>query len=230
MLRSFLIKSTIVKKYWMSLTGLFLCLFLVGHLLGNLQLLGGVGSQERFNLYALFMTTNPLVKLLSYLTYLSIIFHSIDGLLLLTLPNQSARPKGYAVNKSYRNSSLSSRNMGILGSVVLVFIASHMGHFWAEMHFGDNLPTQIYDGKEVKDLYSIVVEFFTQDGSIWLVIFYVFSMAVMGFHLWHGFSSAFHSLGFSKKKSLIYLSGRIFSVLISVLFALIPVYIHITQK
>ena len=227
---SFLIKSSIAKKYWMSLTGLFLCLFLVGHLAGNLQLLGGEEARKSFNLYAEFMTTNPAVKILSYLTYFSIIFHSIDGLLLLTLSNQRARPKGYSMSKPSRNSGFSSRNMGVLGSVVLVFIVSHMAHFWAQMHFGE-LPVQTYDGKEVKDLYEIVVRFFTQETSgIWWVAFYVFSMGVMGFHLWHGFASAFHSLGFSKKKSWLQISGKVFSVVISLLFAIIPISIYLTSE
>ena len=65
----------------MAATGLFLCLFLVGHLLGNLQLfLSGQEGQLQFNEYAKFMTSNPLVKILSYVTYISILFHAIDGL------------------------------------------------------------------------------------------------------------------------------------------------------
>ena len=78
MAKSALLKSSIAKKYWMALTGLFLCLFLAGHLAGNLQLLLPNAS-EKFNAYALFMTTNPAVKILSYLTYISIIFHAVDG-------------------------------------------------------------------------------------------------------------------------------------------------------
>ena len=93
MAKSALLKSSIVKKYWMALTGLFLCLFLAGHLAGNLQLI--FGTSQQFNEYALFMTTNPAVKLLSYLTYISIIFHAIDGIM-LTIQNKKARPIGYA--------------------------------------------------------------------------------------------------------------------------------------
>ena len=90
MAKSALLKSSIVKKYWMALTGLFLCLFLAGHLAGNLQLIFGTSLQ--FNEYALFMTTNPAVKLLSYLTYISIIFHAIDGIM-LTIQNKKALTK-----------------------------------------------------------------------------------------------------------------------------------------
>ena len=92
MAKSALLKSSIAKKYWMALTGLFLCLFLAGHLAGNLQLLVP-NNALNFNQYALFMTTNPAVKVLSYLTYISILFHAIDGFL-LTYQNAKARPIG----------------------------------------------------------------------------------------------------------------------------------------
>lgn len=138
MAKSALLKSSIGKKYWMALTGLFLCVFLVGHLAGNLQLI--FGDASAFNEYALFMTTNPAVKALSYLTYLSILFHAIDGIA-LTIQNKKARPIGYAKNNAASNSTWQSRNMAVLGTLILVFIATHMTNFWAKMHFSD-MPLQ----------------------------------------------------------------------------------------
>jgi len=85
MAKSALLKSSIAKKYWMALTGLFLCLFMAGHLAGNLQLI--FSDALHFNQYALFMTSNPAVKLLSYLTYISILFHAVDGIM-LTIQNK----------------------------------------------------------------------------------------------------------------------------------------------
>lgn len=85
MAKSAFLKSSIAKKYWMALTGLFLCLFLSGHLAGNLQLI--FSDAKHFNEYALFMTSNPAVKILSYLTYISILFHAVDGIL-LTIQNK----------------------------------------------------------------------------------------------------------------------------------------------
>ena len=88
MSNSSILKSSIAKKYWMALTGLFLCTFLIGHLLGNLQLIFIDGEEGRraFNEYAYFMTHNPAIKILSYLTYISIIFHAVDGFI-LTIQN-----------------------------------------------------------------------------------------------------------------------------------------------
>jgi succinate dehydrogenase cytochrome b subunit len=164
MAKSALLKSSLAKKYWMALTGLFLCLFLAGHLAGNLQLIFGDALQ--FNQYALFMTSNPAVKLLSYLTYFSILFHAVDGFL-LTYQNVKARPIGYAKNNPSANSSLSSRNMAILGTLILVFIVTHMVSFWAVMHFDEKMPLmkqtieiqgmkqEFYVGRKVGEFYAV---------------------------------------------------------------------------
>ncbi len=139
MAKSALLKSSLAKKYWMALTGLFLCLFLVGHLIGNLQLI--YGSPLDFNSYALFMTTNPAVKILSYLTYFSILFHAIDGIV-LTVQNVKARPVGYVKNNASSNTVWASRNMAVLGTLILIFIVTHMVTFWGKMHFDKNMPLQ----------------------------------------------------------------------------------------
>lgn len=138
MAKSAILKSSLVKKYWMAFTGLFLCLFLLGHLAGNLQLI--FSDALHFNQYALFMTTHPVVKFLSYLTYISILFHAIDGVI-LTIQNKRARPVSYAkMDKS--SSTFSSRNMAVLGTIILIFIVTHMINFWAVMHFDKNMPLQ----------------------------------------------------------------------------------------
>jgi succinate dehydrogenase / fumarate reductase cytochrome b subunit len=134
----------------MALTGLFLCLFLVGHLAGNLQLfISGEDGRLQFNQYAYFMTTNPAIKVLSYLTYFSIIFHSIDGIL-LTIQNRKARPQQYAYTQRNANSKWYSRNMAVLGTIILVFIVTHMANFWAKMHFSEMpLHTVTVNGTEL---------------------------------------------------------------------------------
>lgn len=291
MAKSAFLKSSIAKKYWMALTGLFLCLFLVGHLLGNLQLLAGDNTEAalQFNKYALFMTSNPAVKLLSYLTYLSIIFHAIDGIY-LAIQNKKARPVAYAMNNPSKNSSFSSRNMAVLGTLVLIFIATHMVNFWAKMHFEKGFPLQTISvnnamglkqnyvigtqtgqffpadslalvqqgmerknvkdfynkqvgvkmGEGYKDLHKVTYAFFKSKGKLFnaipneglfFTLFYVLSMAVLGFHLWHGFQSAFQSLGVNGKFTpAIKVFGKAFSVIVPILFAIIPVYIHFISK
>lgn len=252
-----LIKSHVVKKYWMAFTGLFLCLFMLGHLLGNLQLLGsGYEGQLQFNEYAVFMTTNPAVKLLSYVTYFSILFHAVDGLM-LTIANRKARPQAYAYNKPSANSIWSSRNMGILGTVILVYIVVHMQNFWYEYKFGETpfmfsesgSDPILQDGSVVKggviengevvfqgqilgdamrDLYTVVLDGFQNPI---LVAFYVLGMIAIAFHLVHGFQSGFQSLGLRNKKysPLITNVGYAFAIIVPTLFAIIPVYMLLAK-
>ncbi len=279
MAKSALLKSSLAKKYWMALTGLFLCLFLAGHLAGNLQLIFGDALQ--FNQYALFMTSNPAVKLLSYVTYISIVFHAIDGIL-LTIQNQKSRPVGYVKTNPGANSSWASRNMAILGSLILIFIVTHMVNFWAKMHFDDKMPlqtvtvdvggqkqefylttdtgkffpadavqleqsgleirnrTEFYNkqanvkmGDGYKDLHKITFAFF-QDEQYGLIatILYVISMIVLAFHLLHGFASGWQSLGVNHPKYNGFIKGfgKGFAILVPILFAIIPLYIHFFAK
>lgn len=222
MSKSALIKSSLAKKYWMAATGLFLCTFLIGHLAGNLQLL--LPAEEAlpiFNEYAKFMTTNPLIKVLSYLTYFSILFHSVDGILLF-IQNKKARPVKYAYNKPGANSTWASRNMGLLGSVVLFFIIVHMRSFWYEMHFG----SVALDINGNKDLYTITAAAFQE---LWYVIMYVVCMIAIAFHLSHGFASAFQSIGanHAKYSPVIKKVGAAFGILIPLAFAIIPVVLYL---
>ncbi len=278
MAKSALLKSSLAKKYWMALTGLFLCLFLAGHLAGNLQLI--FSDASHFNQYALFMTSNPAVKILSYLTYISILFHAVDGFM-LTYQNVKARPIGYAKNNPSKNSSFSSRNMAVLGTIILVFVITHMVNFWAVMHFDKKMPlqtvtvtqmgmkseyyittdtgkffpanpmqlqqmgielrnrTEFYNkmagvkmGEGYKDLYKITVAFF-KDPKFGLIatLLYVLSMFVLAFHLLHGFSSAFQSIGFNNRFTpTIKKLGAGFAIVVPMLFAIIPVYIHFFLK
>jgi succinate dehydrogenase / fumarate reductase, cytochrome b subunit len=214
-----LFSSSLGRKVLMALTGLFLILFLAVHLAGNLQLLKEDGG-ESFNVYAKLMTTNPLIKTISYGNYAFILLH-IFMAGYLTRKNRAARGnQGYA--EPGKSSSLASRNMGILGTMLLIFLIIHMKDFWAQMHWG-GIPTATYDGVEVKDLYAIVSMAFSE---AWYVILYIICMIGLAFHLWHGFSSAFQTLGLNHMKynPVINFVGRVFAVIVPAAFALIPIW------
>jgi len=214
-------RSSIGRKVIMALTGLFMCTFLVVHLIGNLQLLKA-DAGEAFNMYAKFMTSNPLIKFIAYGNYAIILLHVFDGLF-LTLANDAARPVKYAYEQPKVGTSWSSRNMGILGTIILVFLVVHMKNFWFEMHFGE-VPVVVYEGKEYKNLYQVVTVAFAQP---LYVGFYVLSMLAIGFHLIHGFASAFQSLGLhhSKYNKLIQTVGLVFAIFIPFAYAMIPLYL-----
>ena len=136
------LKSSLGRKLVMALTGLFLVLFLVGHLMGNMLLFAGDGGQA-FNEYARFMTSTPAIQVLSIITYVSIILHVVYSIV-ITRKNRQARPVSYAVSNSSENSLWNSRNMGILGTIVLIFLVIHLKSFWYEMKFGE-MPMISYD-------------------------------------------------------------------------------------
>lgn len=210
--------SSIGRKLVMALTGLFLILFLVVHLIGNLQLLYN-DEGRAFNVYAQFMTSNPLIKIVGYVNYAMILFH-VFWAIWLTKSNKSARgPVGYAVSNN--PSTWSSRNMGILGTLILLFLVFHLQGFWYQMHWG-GIPTKNYDGIETKDLYSVVAFAYSQ---WWYVAIYVISMAILAFHLYHGFGSAFQTLGLNhvKYNPVIKVIGVAYAVIVPALFALIPI-------
>lgn len=207
--------STIGRKLVMSLTGLFLIIFLIVHLAGNFQLLADDGGVA-FNEYAKFMTSNPIIKTASYGLYAFILLH-IAMSIALARKNRAARPVGYDKVKGSANSSFSSRNMGILGFIILVFLVIHMRSFWFEMKFG-TMPVDEFGNK---DLYLIVKEAFSQ---WWYVALYVVCMIGLAFHLSHGFSSAFQTLGINHKKYTPFIKklGVVYAILIPAAFASIP--------
>ena len=217
------LSSTIGRKVVMSLTGLFLITFLVVHVSGNMLMFKS-DDGEAFNLYAQFMTTNPLIKIASYILYIGILLHVFYALY-LAVYNKNARPVGYAVAHPEQNSSWKSRNMGILGTIVLIFLIIHLRAFWYEMKFGD-IPTANYAGVEVRNLYVVMEAAFSQ---WWIVLLYVLAMIGLAFHLAHGFWSAFQTLGLQHKKysPLIKNLGYIFAIVVPLLFAAMPVYIYI---
>ena len=214
--------SSLARKYWMALTGLFLITFLVVHLLGNLAIVFGTG--EDFNAYAAFMTSFPPIKIVSYLLYASIVLHAADGIV-LARQNRAARPVAYGTYHGAANAGWASRNMALLGIFTLLFILVHMKSFWFEMHFG----TLGLDSNGNKDLFTLTTAAFEQ---VWYTAFYVVAMVALGFHLWHGFQSAFQTMGWTHPTytPIVQFVGRAFAVLVCGAFALIPLYVLISPN
>lgn len=202
----------------MSVTGLFLCSFLVVHLIGNLQLFRNDGG-EAFNIYSDFMAHNGIIRFMEIILVLGFLFHIYDALV-LTRRNKAARPVAYANSHPEENSSWASRNMGLLGTVILVFLIVHLWNFFVPARFGglEAVPDKDYD-----NLYSEIVLAF--QNPIYVAI-YVISMVALAYHLIHGFQSAFQTLGLDHKKYTPFIQkfGVAFSILICLGFASIPLY------
>ena len=213
--------SSIGRKVLMAGTGLFLILFLIVHLLGNLQLLKGDGG-EAFNKYAHFMGHNPLIQTISWGNLGFILLHVVLAFY-LSAKNKAARPVNYAYYDQSKSSKWSSRNMLLLGTIVLVFLVVHLAQFWAKSKWG-GLQEVVYAGEThaFHNLYEATAGAFSE---WYFVALYVISMVGLSYHLLHGFWSAFQTLGLQHKKysPLIKTVGVIYAVVVPLLYAVIPV-------
>lgn len=219
--------SSIGRKLVMSLTGLFLIVFLLTHLIGNLSLLKCDGG-DSFNEYAHMMKHNPLIMVGEIVMFLAFVFHIVDGFILL-MKNRAARPIGYAVSTKSKTRSFASKMMGPLGMAIMVLLLWHLYNFFsykytAELMGGISMVT--VNGVDMPDLASIVYVDFNQ---LYQVIIYLVFMIILSFHLHHGFRSAFQSLGLSHKKynKLIKYAGTAYAILVPLGFALLPILIYL---
>ncbi|MFN5223022.1 MAG: succinate dehydrogenase cytochrome b subunit [Bacteroidota bacterium] len=217
--------SSIGRKVLMSLTGLFLCTFLIVHATGNLQLFKN-DMGLAFNQYSVFMTTFTPIKIVSYLLYATILLHAISGIR-LALANKAARPVGYGSSKAPGSSSWASSNMMVLGFIILIFLVTHMSNFWYKYKFGDvewvryevsvmdgsvmgksTLPSApnmqpheyvVNDGVTAPTKFVIVKDLYSvvqlAFQEVWIVALYLLGMLAIAYHLVHGFQSSFQTLG-----------------------------------
>lgn len=206
-------ESSIGKKIVMSLSGLFLCLFLIVHVSINLLLFKNDGGVA-YNEYSEFMSSNPIIRTIEIVLFVGLLLHIISGVL-VWLKNRVSRPTGYDVYKLSENTPFSSRTPMLTASAALVgyFLVSHLITFW--------IPTRF--GSEHKLPYEMVAEAFAQPS---LSIFYIISVVFLAFHLKHGFQSGFQTLGLKNKRYqwLIDAFGVLFWLLIPAAFAAMPAY------
>lgn len=216
-----MLSSTLGKKLLMSLTGLFLISFLTIHMIGNLAIFNADDGLA-FNAYANFMSTNPLIGTISYLLYAGIVLHVIVALLLY-IANYSARPVKYKVQKSKDNSSWESRSMTLLGVLILAFLFIHLKDFWWQYKH-DGGYQFVEDANGNRDIYALVVQQFKTPFAL---VTYLTGLVALFFHLKHGFQSAFQTLGLEHRKytPLIKTVGLIYSIVVPIGFAMMPVYV-----
>jgi succinate dehydrogenase / fumarate reductase, cytochrome b subunit len=215
--KSGFLSSSIGKKFLMGITGLFLVSFLLVHCFVNALIFVNDGG-ETFNHGAEFMGTNWLIRAMEIVLFGGIILHIVQALV-LTIENRKARPVGYEVTNGNANSTWYSRWMGLLGTLILMFLIIHLKHFWVLSRFTDHITS----GEET--LFDEMKEVFENP---LIVILYCLSMISLAYHLLHGFQSAFQSLGLNHKKytPLIKKLGVAFSIVIPFVFALMPLSMY----
>ncbi len=208
-----MLTSSIGQKLIMGITGLFLISFLVVHCGLNALIFVNDGG-HLFNEGAEFMAHNWLIRAMEVVLMLGFALHIYKGFA-LTLQNNSKRPVKYAVSNANR-SKWYSRSMGLLGTLLLIFLITHLSDFWVTSRFTDKITggeTTLFD--EMKVSFSNPL----------IVILYVLAMVSLAYHLLHGFQSAFQTLGLNHPRytPLIKATGTIFSIVVPFVFALMPI-------
>ncbi|THD69388.1 succinate dehydrogenase cytochrome b subunit [Robertkochia marina] len=213
-----ILNTSIARKIAMALSGLFLIIFLTQHFIINFT---SVVSPESFNEISHFMGTNPLVQfLLQPVLIFGVVFHFVMGFI-LELQNRAARTTGYAVYKGSANANWVSRNMIISGLVVLAFMGLHFYDFW--------VPEMIYkyvefNSEDPNRYYEELVHKFESPARTGI---YAVSFILLALHLWHGFQSAFQTMGVNNKYTpAIKNLGKAFAVLIPFGFVVIAIFHH----
>lgn len=202
----------------MAFTGLFLITFLIVHAgINSCIFLNDNG--ETFNAVAHFMSHNWILRFVEVGLFAGLIAHIIQGLLLWK-QNKAARPVGYLVNKAEKNSTWYSRSMGILGTLLLLFLVMHLSHFYV------GTKVALYSGDQPHNLYEEMKEVFAE---WWVVALYLVGLVALFWHLFHGFQSAFQTFGMNHKRytPIIKAIGTGYSIIICILFALMPIAVHL---
>lgn len=215
--------SSIGKKLVMGLTGISLILFLVVHV-GLNACIWAMDGGEMFNRAANFMGSNIIPRILEVGLFGGIFLHIIQGYM-LTLQNRNKRSVGYEVGYG-EGSKWYSRSMAILGTLLLLFFIMHWKQFWIPSRFTGMEEVQLPNGKMVHNLFALMKDTF-QD--LWVVILYVIGCISLGYHLAHGFQSAFRTLGVHNKRYNIMISsiGYGFAIIVPLAFAMMPVSFYL---
>jgi succinate dehydrogenase / fumarate reductase, cytochrome b subunit len=222
-----LFTSSIGKKIVVAVTGLFLISFLVVHVSINACVFKDLfvpdDNGDMFNRAADFMARNVVIRMLEYVLFAGFFIHIIQALV-IEFENRKKRNIGYEIKMGNRGSKWYSRSMGLLGTILLIFLLLHWWHFWIPSRFthAGLDPVPLSGGLRVgHDMFSLMKVTFSE---WWIVILYVVACFSLAWHLIHGFQSAFRTLGLHNKKYLVLINsiGVGFSIIVPLLFALMP--------
>lgn len=217
------LSASIGKKFIMSVSGLFLILFLAVHLFVNILLIFD-DSGELYNVAANFMATNPAIGIIEPLLGLGFLVHILWSFV-LEYRNWKSRPVKYNRKNPGVASSWASRNMLILGGLILVFLIIHIINFYWIMRFNPHTMDSVtINGVHMEDAYALVSGKFK--ASLLYSGFYVLSAILLGLHLSHGFWSAFQTLGWNNKiwMNRLKVLGKVYAIVIAAGFSIIPLY------
>jgi succinate dehydrogenase / fumarate reductase cytochrome b subunit len=225
--------SSVGRKLVMAFTGIFLILFLIVHVSINACIFADLNvpvwpfdandNGRIFNKAAHFMSSTILIRILEVGLFAGFILHIAQGFV-LEASNRAKRKQGYAVSLGNRGSKWYSRSMGLLGTLILLFLILHLANFWVKARITGSPYMPEKDG--IHDMFNLMKVTFSE---LWVVVAYVLGCISLAYHLLHGFQSAFRTVGVTNKRwfSLVQSIGVGYSILVPALFALMPIAMYL---
>lgn len=214
----------------MALTGIFLITFLIIHvglnstIFYDLPIFDANDNGSMFNRAAHYMGSSMVIRILEIGLFAGFILHIVQGYA-VEAKNRSRRKQGYQVDLGNRGSKWYSRSMAILGSLILIFLVIHIAHFWVPARITHTLDQVSYPERGVPALHNSYLRMYEVFQNPVVVIIYLLGVLALTYHLFHGFHSAFRSLGVHNRKYLKLLEnlGYWFTIIVCILFALMPI-------
>jgi len=226
--------SAVGRKIVMALTGLFLISFLIVHvglnscIFYDLPVFNSNDDGSMFNRAAYFMGNSLVIRIMEIGLFAGILLHIVQGYA-VEAQNRSKRKKGYRVALGNRGSTWMSRSMAILGTLIFLYLIMHVAQFWVPSRITHDVTPVSYPNisgdREMHNMFLLMYDTFQQG---WVVILYLVGVGALLFHLLHGFHAAFRSMGVHNRKYLALLKtvGYGFSVIVCVMFALMPLSMY----
>jgi succinate dehydrogenase / fumarate reductase cytochrome b subunit len=222
--------SSVGKKLVMAFTGLFLILFLIVHAGINAcifaDLLDDSDNGEIFNIAAHFMGAYYVIRILEIGLFIGFFIHIIQGFVLV-FQNRARRKIGYQVPMGSQGSAWYKKSMGLLGTLIFLFLIMHVSQFWVHTRIIKDVPDVNYGTTNVplENLYGRMIDVFQNPV---VVVLYVIGCISLAWHLMHGFQSAFRTVGVHNKKYIAIAKGAgvAFSIIVPLLFALMPISMY----
>ena len=217
----------------MALTGIFLITFLIIHvglnstIFYDLPLFDSNDNGSMFNRAAHYMGSSLVIRILEIGLFAGFILHIVQGYA-VEAKNRSRRKLDYKVDLGNRGSKWYSRSMAILGSLILIFLVVHIAHFWVPARITHDLAQVSYPERGIPALHNSYLRMYEVFQNPLVVLLYLAGVLALTFHLFHGFHSAFRSLGVHNRKYLKLLEnlGYWFTIIVCILFALMPISMY----
>lgn len=231
---SYFFTSAVGRKLVMALTGLFLISFLLVHvglnscIFYDLSIFDPTDNGSMFNRAAHFMGASLVIRIMEIGLFAFLLLHIVQGYA-VEAKNKGSRGQTYAKGLGNRGSKWYSRSMALLGTLILLFLIMHISHFWVPSRVTHNLEAAVYRNGAVETHNGFLRMYEVFQNPV-IVILYLAGVISLAYHLFHGFQSAFRSVGVHNRKYLGLLKslGYGFTIIICILFALMPISMYMS--